>query len=157
LFNIANKLNKSNIIFDLIIIGDGDGFGYIQNLYKKFNFNNVFLFGHRNNPYPYIKNSDLFVCPSETEAYSTVLTEASIIGIPIISTDTGASSEIIQKYQSGLITKNTEDDLYQAIKIFLLNSFNVKKSNNSMKEADYHKTILKIEEFFVKIGESNVK
>ncbi len=157
LFNIADKLNKNNMLFDLLIIGDGDGFRETQALFEKFNFENVFLLGHRNNPYPYIKNSDLFVCPSETEAFSTVIAEASIIGIPIIATDTGATAEIIQNYGSGFITKNTEDELYKAIHSFISNQLNVHNiSNSNHVLADFNRTVAEIEGFFDGFGESNV-
>lgn len=44
------------------------------------NLSNVRLWGNQDNPYPYLRECDIFVCPSETEAYCTVLCEAIVLG-----------------------------------------------------------------------------
>ena len=55
----------------------------------------VIILGERNNPYPYIKNSDLMVVTSETESYPTVINEAKVLHTPIVSSDYASAKEIL--------------------------------------------------------------
>ena len=48
----------------------------------------VTLLGMRENPYPYIRQADLYVQPSRFEAYGLTIAEAMILNVPILSTDT---------------------------------------------------------------------
>lgn len=56
---------------------------------------NVIPLGLKLNPYPYFKNSNLYVATSESEACPMVLNEASLLGLPIITTDFGSAYEFI--------------------------------------------------------------
>jgi glycosyltransferase involved in cell wall biosynthesis len=51
-----------------------------------------------------IRNSDLLVLPSYTEAFGMVLLEAQALGIPVIGSDTGGIPETMDIGKSGLIT-----------------------------------------------------
>jgi glycosyltransferase involved in cell wall biosynthesis len=46
---------------------------------------------------------DLFVQPSDTEGLPNVVLEAAAAGLPIIATDTGGTSEIIDDEKSGVL------------------------------------------------------
>ena len=47
---------------------------------------NVQLLGFKENPYPYIKEADLFVCASIHESYCLVVAESLVVGTPVVST-----------------------------------------------------------------------
>ena len=81
----------------------------------------VQLLGFQTNPYPYIKNSDLFVCSSRSEGISTVVTEALILGKPIISTRCSGVDELLGDNIYGIITENSTEDLYQGMKNIISN------------------------------------
>lgn len=55
----------------------------------------VRLSGFHTNPYPYLAKADLFVCSSRAEGYSTVITEALILGLPIITTRCAGMQELL--------------------------------------------------------------
>ena len=76
----------------------------------------ITLWGFQANPYALMKQCDLFVCSSICEGYSTAVTEAVILGLPVITTDCSGMNEILQNGQYGIITKNSEEALYQGIK-----------------------------------------
>jgi glycosyltransferase involved in cell wall biosynthesis len=61
---------------------------------------------------------DIYVQPSRHEGYCITLAEARIFHKPIITTNTGASEQIIHE-ETGLITGYDEEQLYQAIKQLL--------------------------------------
>ncbi len=108
---IAEKLRRINLEFKWYIIGDGglEKELVIQNI-NKYNINdNVILLGAKENPYPYLKMSDLLVCLSSSEACPNVINEARILHKPIVTTDFASVSEFIVDYQNGIIT--TIDDM----------------------------------------------
>lgn len=59
--------------------------------------NHVKMLGEKDNPYPYIKQSDLLVSTSYSEAYPTVINEAQTLGIPVMANDYPSASEIISE------------------------------------------------------------
>nr|WP_238568586.1 glycosyltransferase [Algibacter lectus] len=74
---------------NLVIIGDGDPnvSEYINKLISKLNIqNSVFLLGRRNNPYKYLKASDVLVLSSYYEGTPNVIVESIAVGTPIVST-----------------------------------------------------------------------
>ena len=73
----------------LYVIGDGDTKPLLEKLISAHNLSeSVFLLGKKENPYPYLKQADLFVCPSREESFGLVILEAMALGIPVITTAT---------------------------------------------------------------------
>ena len=78
------------------------------------------LAGFQTNPYGYIKNADLFVCPSYQEGLSTAVTEAILLGVPVVSTDVSGAKEILGKNDEyGIVTENSEEGLYIGVRKML--------------------------------------
>lgn len=78
------------------------------------------LLGYRTNPYKYVKNSDLFVCSSHSEGFSTAATEALIVGTPVVTTLVSGMKEMLgENNEYGIITENNEDALYDGIRRLL--------------------------------------
>ncbi len=83
----ASLLKKSGKKFDWYIIGDGELKSSLETMIRDKGLEDSFhLMGTRDNPYPYIKNCDLFAQTSRYEGKSVVLDEAKIIGAPIVVT-----------------------------------------------------------------------
>ena len=71
-------------------------------------------------PYPYLAKADLFVCSSRAEGYSTVITEALILGLPIITTRCAGMQELLgENGEFGLIVDNNGTSLYEGLKTLL--------------------------------------
>lgn len=101
----------------LEIIGEGPLKGELQNLIEELQLTSrIKLLGFRQNPYPYMKDSDLFVCSSLAEGFSTVATEATILGVPIISTRVAGMNDLLGDSEYGLIVENDEGSLKNGIK-----------------------------------------
>ncbi|MBM7409118.1 N-acetylgalactosamine-N,N'-diacetylbacillosaminyl-diphospho-undecaprenol 4-alpha-N-acetylgalactosaminyltransferase [Methanococcus maripaludis] len=92
----SKKIDKLLLLFKkiqnenkrLIILGDGPEKDHLLNIIKENSMEkNVFLLGHKNNPYPYISKAKTFILTSESEAFGMVLVESLILGTPVISTD----------------------------------------------------------------------
>jgi len=65
--------------------------------------NHVFLTGSVHNPYPYMKNCDIYVQPSYVESYCLTISEAKILDKPIISTRTIGANSLIIDGQTGIL------------------------------------------------------
>ena len=61
----------------------------------------VTLLGMQSNPYPYIRQADLYVQPSRFEAFGLTLLEAMVLGKPVLSTETDGGREIIHSGLTG--------------------------------------------------------
>lgn len=116
LIRIADRLKKDGCSFELLILGEGTERGKLEKMISDSTLeNDVVLLGFQNNPYCYMKESDLFVCSSRTEGFSTVVSEAIVLGLPIVSTDCAGVRELFGEYDCGLITENNEEALYNAL------------------------------------------
>lgn len=63
----------------------------------------ITLPGMRENPYPFLRRADLYVQPSRFEAYGLTIVEAQILGVPVLSTETDGSKELICNGETGLL------------------------------------------------------
>lgn len=108
LLRAANVLYKNNFDFDLWIIGEGTDKGNLSEYIKMNDLSDkVFLLGYKKNPYCFLKQADFFVCSSLAEGYSTAVTEAVILGIPVLTTDCSGMREILGNSEYGIIVENS--------------------------------------------------
>ena len=85
-------------------IGDGNQREQVEKRITVNNLQNVFLLeGNQSNPYPFVKNCDIYVQPSYYEAYSTTVTEARVLKKPIVTTDVGGMRDQITDGVNGYI------------------------------------------------------
>lgn len=123
LLHIVRKLISEGVRTELWILGEGEE-EYSLRRYIQLNGLSecVVLWGFKSNPYAYLSKSDLFVCSSLWEGYSTAATEAIILGLPVITTSCSGMYELLDDGIVGLITDNDEDALYAGIKSVLTNN-----------------------------------
>jgi glycosyltransferase involved in cell wall biosynthesis len=75
----------------------------IDNIEKYSVQDNVIILGNRPNPYPYLKHCNLLVSLSISETFNNTLTEAKILGIPVVTTNYPCAFESINNSIEGLI------------------------------------------------------
>lgn len=123
LLRIHKRLIYEDLKHALIIVGDGPDREKLTKYINDNNLNNsVYLLGRKANPYKYIKNSDLFVCSSRWEGFSTVISEAVILEKPVLTTRISGTEELFLNSEYGLITENDEKSLYKGLKDILNNN-----------------------------------
>lgn len=116
LLRIAARMRREGVSFELWLLGDGPLKGYLVKLVKENKLDgNVTLWGFKDNPYPYMAASDLFVCSSVAEGFSTAATEAVTLGLPVVTTDCSGMRELFRDVDCGLIVENDEEALYKGI------------------------------------------
>ena len=112
----ASKLKKKGIKFKWFIIGSGSLKDKLNDQIEKENVKDyVELLGTKSNPYPYIKNCDIFIQPSRYEGKSVVIDEAKILARPIIATAYPTVNDQIHNDNEGLIVELNVDGIVDGI------------------------------------------
>lgn len=111
----------------IVLIGDYvPGYAFhrqiITNLIKKFHLEErIHFLGHLADPLPYYKLFDVFVLPSgEPEPFGGVIMEAMSMGLPVIGSNAGGTTEQIEDGWNGYLFENKDPiDLAKKIELFL--------------------------------------
>ncbi len=153
LLKIHKILLNEGFLYKLIIVGDGEERIKLEQLLKKYNIEkDTCLLGFKENPYPYMKKSDIYVCSSITEGFSTAIIESLVLGIPVIATDCSGMREILGDSEYGLIVDNSDKGLYEGMKKMIVEeNYRTNMSRKAIKRAEMFntkKSISIIENFF---------
>lgn len=100
--------------FKFLIVGEGNEREYLQRKLKHAEFTG-FLEGEK--LAEAYANMDIFVFPSETDAFGNVAQEAGASGVPAIVSDKGGPKFIIEEGRSGFVAKNSDDFARFAIEL----------------------------------------
>jgi glycosyltransferase involved in cell wall biosynthesis len=128
---IASFLASQNIKFKWYIIGDGaeeEKRKIQENITKEKVEEYVVCLGVKTNPHYYIKNADLLVSLSISEACPRVINEAKILHVPVVCTNFDTAKEFIENMENGLISPIEE------IKYSILEILQNKELNNKIRE-----------------------
>jgi glycosyltransferase involved in cell wall biosynthesis len=103
------------------VVGYGGDEAVIQDLIIQYKLEGRFiLLGKQINPYPYIKSCDLYVQPSRYEGKAVTVTEAKVLGKPIMITNYSTAASQVENGIDGIICElspegiaGTIENLYQ--------------------------------------------
>ncbi|MRH42704.1 glycosyltransferase [Aquibacillus halophilus] len=134
--SVLSKLKDNGFNVRWYCIGDGNARSEYQNLIKKYGIENDFiLLGAITNPYPYMKQCDIYVQPSRHEGYCITLSEARCFSNPIISVNFAGAFEQIDHNNTGLIINFSSTQLYNALTLLMNNeTLRLKIKRNLEKE-----------------------
>lgn len=114
--NTAEILRDKALDFKWYFVGDGAERANIDKLIAEKNLNEyIKITGLKDNPYPYIKNCDIYVQPSYEEAHPLSIIEAQILVKPVVSTATVGGNSIILDALNGLISDINSKSLAEKI------------------------------------------
>lgn len=136
LINAAARLAKESYKFHIYIIGigkdrdDSDAILSARGL-KEY----ITQIGCTDNPYPYIVQCNWTLCVSERESFSLVILESMALNIPVISTNCGGPSEILEDGRYGILVENNGEGVYQGMKRVLDDNTLSVKYSSGLKEA----------------------
>ena len=117
---IHKRLIQAGYKCHTYILGSGPEKGLLEEYLVNNGISGSFtLVGFRENPYKYIAKADLFVCSSRREGFSTAVSEALVLGVPVVSTDCSGARELLGDDEFGIVTSNNENSLYLGIKKLL--------------------------------------
>jgi len=102
--DIATELKNKGLKFKWYFLGDGDTFSEIQNTIKIRSLeNNCLLLGMKENPYPYMKQADLYIQTSYVESQSITICEALALNKIIVTTNLPVLNDVLQNGKLGVL------------------------------------------------------
>lgn len=114
---VARKLVDAGYDFQWYIIGEGDKRAEIEkDISEKNVADRIHLLGHKENPYPYVNNCDIYVQPSYMEGFCTSTMEAKILCKPVVTTDVPGMREQFVDGENGLIVESSVQGIYEGIR-----------------------------------------
>lgn len=128
LINVCEKLKNENYKFKVLFVGQGPSTELYRQLIEGKGLKEyIIMLGSKENPYPYFKISDSIILTSDYEGYPVVFVESMVLNKPIITTDVSdAEVDIAGKF--GIVTEKTEEAIYEAMKNFIENSYEIKQT-----------------------------
>lgn len=123
LVKVLVRLHKQGFKgWHLYLLGRGEDLDQLQQSALEGGISdNVTFLGFIQKPYEYISKMDMFVCSSRFEGYSTAVTEAILLGLPVITTECSGMKEILGDNYPGIFT-NDEQGIYDALYLALSNA-----------------------------------
>lgn len=99
------KMQNLEFPFKFVLVGEGELFDDIIDEAKSLHISDDIIFtGYRRDIENILKSSDIFVLPSNNEAFGLSILEAMAAGLPVITTDSGGTREIInEKLDNGIL------------------------------------------------------
>ena len=157
LMDAHHKLLKEGFEHSVVIIGDGEELPNLLIQQKKLGVEETFILaGNKMNPYPYIKNADFFIMPSESEAWPLVISEALILQKPIIATRVGDVELMIEDDKTGHLIRYDTSEIYEAMKKFLTDEKFVQNIKENLiyidKQFDNQKIFDAVEEIIINLA-----
>lgn len=143
----AQLLKQKGYVFKWMVIGDGEQYQELCQETKNRGLDECLEFyGFVENPYPYVAGADLYVQTSRAEGFCTTISEAVILGKPIVSTRVGGIEEQLDGNRGGIITGHTAQEIAEGIIKLIENKdmLNELKKYNMTKKMDYRKEIEKL-------------
>lgn len=114
---VCKRLKDDGELFSALIMGDGEEKENIKKIIAETNLGDtVKILDFQTNPYKYIAHSDVYVCSSYAEGYSTAVSESVALNVPVITTECSGMREIFGENECGIICENSKDGLYNAMK-----------------------------------------
>lgn len=104
---IAKEMKKRNINFVWRILGDGPLYTEVIKTVKQNKLEDcVKVYGHIKNPYPYYRQSQVYVSTSLSESYGLSIVEALYFGMQIVCSKYEAVDEVLNKENGKVIDKD---------------------------------------------------
>lgn len=105
---------------ELVILGEGSRRRELEGRAAALGVaDSVLMPGFLGNPYPWMASADLFVCSSRSEGMSTVVTEALMLGVPVLAVECSGVREQLGMGRFGRIVENHEEALACGMEDFL--------------------------------------
>ena len=118
--NVLARLKNEGYKVRWYCIGDGPEKYNYRNRIKRLDIENDYiLLGSKLNPYPFMKDCDIYVQPSKHEGYCITLGEARCFDNPIVTTNFTGANEQIKNEVTGLVCDISEEGVYKSVKRLL--------------------------------------
>lgn len=129
---------KAGLLVHYHIVGSGDQENKLKQVVIDHQLeNSVFFYGNQKNPYPYMKNADLFLLPSYHEAAPMVFDEAACLGVPVLATETTSTNEMLKKTGFGYVCNNSQDGIASALQSLVVDHDKCMRIRETLHREDF--------------------
>ena len=108
----AAYLKERGISFCLHVIGTGAMESMLRELAEGLP---VMFHGEQENPYRFMKNADLLLLTSFFEAAPMVIEEAALLSLPVLTTETTSSEEMVERSGNGFVCENSQEAINETL------------------------------------------
>lgn len=120
---VVQKLKKEKLNFKWYLVGDGKEKKGVMEMAEQLNVADSLVFlGAKENPYPFMRDCDVYVQPSLHEGFGITVEEAKIFNKPIVITNFASANDLIIDYETGLITEISSEAIFEAVKSLILDN-----------------------------------
>lgn len=135
---ICKFILKSGLNVKWYLLGFGGDEQLIRDNIEKCGMQDkVIILGKKDNPYPYIKNCDIYVQPSRYEGKAVTVREAQILQKPVIITDYATAYSQIEDGYDGIIVPLDNKECAKGIERVIRDSDLQNKLIENMKKTHY--------------------
>lgn len=118
----ARVLQDRGLDFAWNVIGDGPERARIEDLIAQLGVEQRFmLMGGRPNPFPYMRQADLYVQTSRVEAHPLTIQEAMVLGKPIVASFIPSIASVLEHGRLGSLSELTPEAFAQSIEALASN------------------------------------
>jgi len=145
--DVFKRLKEEGYNFKWHIIGGSDASSEekLQKLIVDYGLMDyVVMHGDQDNPYKFFVNADILFLPSYHEAAPMVFSEAEILALPVLCTDTISAKEFVEDRLIGIVCENNIEGIYSALTAILENvNFTAerKKMFNNMEQFSNYNSV----------------
>ncbi|MBE6928306.1 MAG: glycosyltransferase [Ruminococcaceae bacterium] len=112
----AAELKKRGVEMKLHIVGSGAMKQMLTELTEQRGLTDRIIFhGEQDNPYRFMKNASLLLLTSFYEAAPMVIEEAAFLGLPVLTTKTTSSEDMVVQRGIGWQCENSQESLNEAL------------------------------------------
>ena len=130
----TQEMLKRGIPITLHILGSGIMEVELKNMVAENGLSDHVIFhGEQSNPYRYMKNADLFLLTSYREAAPMVIDEAYILGVPVLTTRTNSSDEMVTDRDCGWVCENNQTALNEMLYVVLQNEVALRQKKEELR------------------------
>ena len=136
--DICSRLRQMGLNVKWYIIGYGGDEEKIRSQIAATDMDeHVILLGKKENPYPYIKNCDLYVQPSRYEGKCVTVREAQMLGKPVVITRYATSASQLEENVDGVIVPMDNEGCAQGIAALLRDPEKMARLSDACRNRDF--------------------
>lgn len=148
----CKKLKESGVNFRWYVLGKGPLRKEIERYINKHQMENHFvLLGVTDNPYPYIKNCDIYVQTSRFEGFGLAIAEARMLNKPVVTTRFDAVYTQMVDGKNGMVVDLNAEAVYEGI-LKMINDQPFKDSIVNYLKEEKKGNLEELEKFYQLIG-----
>lgn len=152
----CKELKRKGIMFRWYVLGKGPLKAEIEQHIKENDLSEHFiLLGVKENPYPFIRNSDIYVQTSRFEGFGLAIAEARMLNTPVVTTRFDAVYNQMVDGKNGLVVDMNADAVCEGI-LKMINEKGLKERITSYLQKEKKGNVEEIEKFYLLIDNDSL-